>query len=374
MPEAGRPGAVSRGGRAPRGAPGAVFGSYPDSRVENSQPAGIGRVVALRRQCAWNNLGRNVVFASGSFQPEAIFDQTSYPDDDELSQYDLDVHAILEICDSAVVVVLNHLGQLRAFRAADLEASGTVTSLEPSWTSRFADDVERTVAVGDRLVASRPRREAAGGVIVSGPLTADPGPDVDVDVGLEDWDVVTALEAVSTPGGPHVAVGAVRRVGLFPIAATSLDAPIWEVTVGFQPATLLWDGHLLWAAGSEPADGVDDYDWDQLHGGGFAGLDPRDGRRVVEGRFDDLAWGTGGSAVVITPNLVCGVERTGALALHSTQDGGLLARTTARASHPLGIAHAAAVDDHVLYGFNRAGYELCAVPMAALDQLARNHA
>ena len=374
MPEAGGADVVSRGGRDPRGAPGVVFGSYPESRVENSQPAGIGRVVALGRQCAWNNLGRNVVFASRSFQPEAVFDQTSYPDDDELSQYDLDVHAILEIRGAAVVVVLNHLGLLRGFRAADLAASGTVASLEPSWTSRFADDVERTVAVGDRLVGSRPRHEAAGGVIVSGPLTTDPGPDVAVDVGLEDWDVVTALEAVSTGGGPRVAVGAVRRVGLFALGGTSLDAPIWEVTVGFQPAALLWDGQLLWAAGSEPADGVDDYDWEQLQGGGFAGLDPRDGRRVVEGRFDDLAWGNGGAAVVITPDLVCGIERTGALALHSTRDGGFLARTTALASHPLGIAHAAAVGDHVLYGFNRAGYELCAVPTAALTQLAREHA
>ncbi|HEY6319204.1 MAG TPA: hypothetical protein VI462_15125 [Acidimicrobiia bacterium] len=371
MPEAGSADAVSRGGPDPRGVPGVVFGSYPDSRVENSQPAGIGRVVALGRQCAWNNLGRNVVFASRSFQPEAVFDQTSYPDDDELSQYDLDVHAILEIRGAAIVVVLNHLGLLRAFRAADLAGSGTVASLEPLWTSRFVDDVERTVAVGDRLVGSRPRREAAGGVIVSRPLTTDPGPDIDVDVGLEDWDVVTALATVSTPAGPRVAVGAVRRVGLFPV--TSLDAPVWEVTVGFQPAALLWDGQLLWAAGSEPADGVDDYDWEQLHGGGFAGLDPRDGRRVVEGRFDDLAWGTGGAAVVITPDLVCGIERTGALALHSTRDGGLLARTTALASHPLGIAHATAVDDHVLYGFNRAGYELCAVSTAALDQLAREH-
>mgnify|MGYP001304281929 CR=1 FL=1 len=374
MPEAGRADAGSRRGRDPGRGPRVVFDSYPDSRVENSQPAGIGRVVALGRQWAWNNLGRNVVFASRSFQPEAVFDQTSYPGDDELSQYDLDVHAILEIRGAAVVVVLNHLGLLRGFRAADLAASGTVASLEAAWTTRFADDVERTVAVGDRLVGSRPRHEGAGGVIVSRPLTTDPGPDVDVDVGLEDWEMVTALEAVPTAGGPRVAVGAVGRVGLFPVGATSLEAPVWEVTVGFQPAALVWDGRLLWAAGSEPGDGVDDYDWERLRGGGFAGLDPRDGRRVVEGRFDDLAWGNGGAAVVITPDLVCGIERTGALALHSTQDGGFLARTTALASHPLGIAHAAAVDDHVLYGFNRAGYELCAVPTAALNQLAREHA
>ena len=37
--------------------------SHPESRVHNSQPEGIGRVVALEGLCAWNNLGRNVVFA-----------------------------------------------------------------------------------------------------------------------------------------------------------------------------------------------------------------------------------------------------------------------------------------------------------------------
>ena len=37
--------------------------AYPESRVHNSQPHGIGRVVALDGLWAWNNLGRNVVFA-----------------------------------------------------------------------------------------------------------------------------------------------------------------------------------------------------------------------------------------------------------------------------------------------------------------------
>jgi hypothetical protein len=354
--------------------PGVVFDSYPRSRVVNSQPAGIGRVALLRGKCAWNNLGRNIVFASTAFRPEAIFDQTSFPDDDELSQYDLDVHAILEISGARIVVVLNHLGLLRAFRAADLDSSGTVGSLEPLWTSRFADDVERVVTAGDRLIGSRPRHERTGGVIVSQPLTTNPGSAVDVEADLEDWEVVTALAALSLAGESCIAVGDDRRVGLFSFRKEAFGSPRWEVAVGFQPAALLWDGQLLWAAGSEPVVGVDDYDWEQLHGGGFVGLDPEDGGRVVEGRFEDLAWGNGGAAVVITSDFVCGVERRGALTLHSKRDGGLVARMPPTASRPLGIAHAAAVEDHVLFGFNRAGYELCAVSATMLARFAREQA
>ena len=70
---------------------------------------------------AWNNLGRNVVFASPDCRPLAIFDQTQFPDEDELSQFDLDVHAILEIPRRDVIVVLNHLGLLRAFRRSEIQ-------------------------------------------------------------------------------------------------------------------------------------------------------------------------------------------------------------------------------------------------------------
>src|SRR5690348_15098929 len=63
--------------------------------VRNSQPEGIGRVVALDDLVCWNNLGRNVVFADRRLRPRAIFGTTLFPDEDEASQYDFDVHSIL---------------------------------------------------------------------------------------------------------------------------------------------------------------------------------------------------------------------------------------------------------------------------------------
>jgi hypothetical protein len=354
----------------PRCFDGVVFDSYPRSQVENSQPAGIGRVVSLRERCAWNNLGRNVVFASASFRPEALFGQTVFPDEDEPSQYDLDVHAILEMEGAGIVVVLNHLGLLRAFSGPDLAWNGAVARLEPRWTSQFADDVERVVVTGDQLIGSRPRHDKAGGVIVSEPLTTDPGREVGFEAALEDWAVVTALGALSPDGERCIAVGDDRRVALFPRGERTLGSPRWEAAVGFQPAVLTWDGQLLWAAGSEPAAGVDDYDWERLQGGGFVGLDPADGALLVEGHFGDVAWGNGGAAVAVTSDLVCGIERRGGLSLHNKQDGSLLTRTPNAASRSLGIAHAAAVDDQLLFGFNRAGYTLCAVPWTSLRRLA----
>src|ERR1039458_2509214 len=94
--------------------------SIPLSRAVNSQPAGIGRIVSLGNRCAWNNLGRNVVFADASLCPVALFGDTMFPDDDETAPCDFDIHAIVELTGTGQVAVLNHLGAVRIF--------------EPSWS------------------------------------------------------------------------------------------------------------------------------------------------------------------------------------------------------------------------------------------------
>jgi hypothetical protein len=343
--------------------------SHPQSRVHNSQPAGIGRVADLGEVCAWNNLGRNVVFASRAFEPKAVFDQTQFPDDDEPSQYDLDVHAILDVPAASVVVVLNHLGLLRAFRRAEIHTPGALRRIDPVWTATFAPDMERVVVVGDRLVGSRPREQHAGGVLVSEPVsgTAD-GARLDARVELEASGMVTALGAVHDGGQDCGVIGARGRVGLVPIERGAVGRPRWEVDVDFDPAEFGSHEQLLWAAGPEVgAAGIDDYDWEKLHGGGFAALDLTDGNVVVRGRFArDLAWGNGGTAVVIAAGLLCGIGRTGGVHAYSTAGGESGGRTAAFASDSLGIAHAAVVGDRILYGFNRGGYRLHTVALSTL--------
>ncbi len=345
------------------------MGSHPESRVRNSQPAGIGRVVDLGDICAWNNLGRNVVFASRAFEPCAVFDQTQFPDDDEPSQYDLDVHAILDVPSAGVIVVLNHLGLLRAFRRSDIDNANGVCRVDPVWARMFAADLERVVVTEDRLVGSRPREERAGGVLVSEPVTAsvDRSP-LAARMEMETWGMVTALGTAPAGRRECVAIGGNGRVALAPIDDGRLGRPRWDVRVDFDPAGFAWDGRLLWVAGPElGATGIDDYDWEKLRGGGFAALDPADGKAVVPGRLvHDLAWGNGGSAVVIGAGMVCGVGRTGELDVYDTEDGQPCARAAPFAADSLGIAHAAVVGDHILYGFNRGGYRLHTVALSTL--------
>jgi hypothetical protein len=343
--------------------------SHPESLVRNSQPEGIGRVVDLGDGCAWNNLGRNVVFASREFEPRAVFDHTQFPDDDEPSQYDLDVHAILDVPPAGVVVVLNHLGLLRAFRRSEIHSPGAIRRIDPVWARTFADDMERVVVVGDRLVGSRPREQQAGGVLVSEPITATAdASQLDARVELETWGMVTALGTSHAGGQECVAVGGNGRVGLVPIDRGAVGRPRWELGVDFEPAAFVWDRQLLWVAGPElGAAGIDDYDWEKLRGGGFAALDLADGSTVVRGRFgNNLAWGNGGTAVVIAAGLVCGIGRTGEVDVYSTAGGDPRARTDAFTANSLGIAHAAVVGDRILYGFNRGGYRLHSVALSTL--------
>ena len=339
--------------------------SHPASRVNNSQPHGIGRVAALDGLCAWNNLGRNVVFADEGFRPLAVFDESVFTED-EPSQYDLDIHAILEIPSAGIMLVLNHLGMLRAFRADEIRRPGPLRRVGPLWTRTFAADVERAVVAGARLVGSRPREEHAGGLLVSEPLSAtDDDEKVDMTVQLETWGMVTALAALVSDGN-FVALGGEGRVSLAPVSNEGVGQPRWAVDVGFQPAALLWDGTVLWAAGSEqPSTTIDDYDWEEVRGGGFTGLDPIDGRVIVRGRFpDDLAWGNGGVAVVMFPGALCAITRTGKVHVFDLRDGSTMATSAPIATHSLGIAHATAVGDQLLYGFNRGGYQLQALELA----------
>jgi hypothetical protein len=340
--------------------------AYPESRAHNSQPHGIGRVVALDGLWAWNNLGRNVVFAGEDFRPRAVFDESVFSED-ELSQYDLDIHAILDVPSASIVVTLNHLGMLRAYSSDAIRQPGPLRRVAPVWTRAFAPDVERTVVLGDRLVGSRPREDGAPGVLLSERLSTHdaPGP-LETVVRLEMLGRVTALVAIQDGTAACIVVGSNGQVSLAPASADGIGDPRWIVDVDFEPRVVLWDGTRVWAAGSDRvAHAIDDYDWEALSGGGFAALDPTDGRVVVRGRFsEDLAWGNGGVAVVHVPGALCGIGRRGELYRFDMRDGRLLTTSVPIADTSIGIAHAAAEGDRVLYGFNRGGYCLHAIRVA----------
>ena len=80
---------------------------------------------------------------------------------------------------------------------------------------------------------------------------------------------------------------------------------------------------------------------------------------VVAGALpDEVAWGSGGEAVVMVQGRLCAVGRTGRLYWLADAETGRFVSTASLAESSLGIAHAAAVGGRVLYGFNRGGYRL----------------
>ncbi len=346
--------------------------AHSDVGVRNSQPEGIGRVADLGDLVAWNNLGRNVVFADRRWQPVAVFGTTSFADD-ELSQYDLDVHAILQLGGDGegLVVTLNHLGSVLGFAQTEMtrfydseskaSSSRPVRLVQPVVSTSFADDLERTVAVGARLVSSRAASSHDGGLLVSEPVHAGIGrPSLDAEVALGGWGRVTALSTFGTPREQLVAVGGEGRATLVAVDDGRFGRRLFEVDLPFRTAAFAWDGRLLWAVGSELATSpVDDYRWEDLRGGGYAALDPPSGRTVVAGPLpDEVAWGNGGVAVVMALGRLCAVGRTGRLYWLADAATGRFVSTASLGQSSLGIAHAAAVSGRVLYGFNRGGYRL----------------
>jgi hypothetical protein len=351
-----------------RGARPTEIDSQPESQVRNSQPHGIGRVAALNRFGAWSNLGRNVVFVGPDRRARAIFDESVFSDD-ESSQYDLDIHAILDLPDQRLVLTVNHFGTVRAFDSDEVAAPGPLRRVSPIWMREFAVDVERYVVVNARLVGSAQREQRSPGLLISEPLRRDAmGGSLELGGTLESWGTVTAVASLDAG---RVAVGGNAHVGVAAIDNAGSAVPLWDVSVDFDPAALLWDGHYVWAAGSEAGPVVDDYDWEARRGGGFAALDPASGRAIVRGCFDqDLAWGTGGVAITVVPGFVCGFGRRGEVHLFDARDGHWVGATERVSDASLGIAHGARLGDHLVYGFNRGGYRLWTLPVPVRSHTA----
>jgi hypothetical protein len=354
-----------------------LIDSVPESAVRNSQPAGIGRIAALGRGCAWNNLGRNVVFADKSLRPRAVFGETEFPADDETSQFDLDVHAIVEMAGTDRVAVLNHLGIARIFEPWALSgvAPSSMPSLVPLARLDFVADVERIAALGDRLVTSRPRGDRLGGVLVTAPI-ADADHRLEASTAQESFGFVTALTARSNIDATGwVALGGENRVRLVTADRGRLDSIRWEAEIDFLATVIVVSGPTLWVAGSASGGTtVEDYDWEQLKGGGLVQLDLASGEVIQSARLGcDLAWGSGAVPLVVADGAPYGVGRHGELYLFSPQASASTSVVEPITTHSLGIAHAAVVGDQIVYGFNRGGYQLHTSPTQTINRPGCRH-
>jgi hypothetical protein len=336
--------------------------------ARNSQPEGIGRVVVLGELLCWNNLGRNVVFADHLARPRAVFGTTLFPGQDEPSQYDLDVHAIIDLPELGLVGVLNHTGLFRGFRRADINRPSGERLIEPACQWWFVADVERTIAASGRLVGSAPRSDGGVGLLVSAPLNAvADGGTIDANLCATATGEVTGLGVVPSPEGPLIAAGGDGAVTLLPFHEGQLGPPKWEAPIGFRAATIVYHDGALWAAGPDRGR-VDDYDWEQLRGGGFAILGTADGREIASGPLPDgVAWGTGGVAVAPFGRRLVAAGRAGRLHFVDPRSQASPSSTVALAGTSLGIAHLAVAAGRVFSGFNRGGYRLFSFAQPAPD-------
>jgi hypothetical protein len=300
------------------------------------------------------------VFADRHLRPLAVFGRTRFPDQDEPSQYDLDIHAVLAVPGRDLVVALNHLGLLRVFRRSHLTGPGPLREVDPIVTAFAVADMERAIVAGSRLVGSSPRAEGAIGLVVSQPVESavDEAP-LGAHVVGEDLGEVTALTGLSGADEPLVVVGGPGQAAMVPLTAAAVGVPRWQVDLSFRAAAIEWDGRLVWVAGPATTSVVDDYNWDLLRGGGFVALDPDDGHVVTAGSLpDDVAWGTGGVAVVRCGDRLCAVGRAGAVYILDLTTSSSWRATAPLAPDSLGIAHAAVAGNRLVYGFNRGGYRL----------------
>ena len=97
--------------------------THPESRVVNSESYGIARVEVLGGRLFVNNTSRNLEMSlpeENGLRLLSKFHQTAYPDDDVLSMYDLDFHALLLTSQGTHLFAPNHHGLIRAFSTAAL--------------------------------------------------------------------------------------------------------------------------------------------------------------------------------------------------------------------------------------------------------------
>ncbi|HEY9871219.1 MAG TPA: hypothetical protein V6D08_18810 [Candidatus Obscuribacterales bacterium] len=127
--------------------------THPDSSVCNSQPAGIGRLAAFGGQLVINNLGRNIelsAVAGQGLELNWLSDECAFPDDDECSQFDLDMHAFLTGPDGGSLVAVNHYGRVRCFSAALSAVRRLTPRLAPDAHLLWPGDVEQFAWLGTR--------------------------------------------------------------------------------------------------------------------------------------------------------------------------------------------------------------------------------
>ena len=207
-----------------------IFDTNPSYNVSNSQPHGIGRIAHLEGNLwAVNSLGREIAIISvdeHGLERIAVYDKTIFPEKDDESQFDLDMHALLLLRDQKTLLAVNHYGLMRFFDISEcLEGPNRqgLFDLNPFAELTWAGDVERIVMCGDYLVSTSSLGYSThDGLVIPGLLVSPSLPQVMSDPNVHeeqslysiifrDWGIITALAADDQM---RIAFAAGDRIGI----------------------------------------------------------------------------------------------------------------------------------------------------------------
>ena len=270
-----------------------------------------------------------------------------FPEDDEASQFDLDIHAIVELAGTGEIAVVEPSRLGADLRASHGPRTGRLASnLDEARRLDFVADVERVVGLGDRLVTSRPRGERLGRRV------GDPSPSLPrASVSTRSPHKSPSASSPRSPRDRHrgTRAGWPSGRGAGPSRRSRSRASQRHPIGGRCRLSLRrprGERVLLWAAGSGlGGTGLDDSDSERLGGGGLARLGMASRtivsihtvrRRPRLGGGGDSPRPRGRRVLRRRPPLGVAALAPGAPAHHA-------ARRRLR-PRPLGVAHAAVVD------------------------------
>lgn len=385
--------------------PPSTIATHSDSRIHNSQSQGVGCLTSINGHLVINNLGRNIEvcrWSEGELRRIAAFEETFFPDDDESSQFDMDMHAFLVSPSGDELLAINHYGFIRIFDVPWRDDFSAKRELLLQQVLFWPGDVEQFTFAKTCLLSTSPNGHAVSSGAKAGLLISRPwqqfvqyrpsegqesiaflkdlrkidylqvvGGDEEPPVKFElcEWGLLTAIAVDRT--GSRLALAADKRIGVFDLiydenGAVSISKQLTETVLPFS-AVQLWfsnySDHLI-ATGYDADSSSDRYfNWDQLGGGGWARIILTGSPKVSSCQFDiDLGWGSSGVPLVLSRDerTLFGVDKSGCIFSWDVSSGErhFVSGICRNNDTKLGIAHMTLLENTLFCGFNRDGYRL----------------
>ncbi|PWU02214.1 MAG: hypothetical protein C5B53_01915 [Candidatus Melainabacteria bacterium] len=383
-----------------------TFRTNSTGPLSSTPPVGIGCLKAAGNYLLINNIGRNLEIAlprNKELASIACYSRSTFSDDQEAIDFDLDMHALIYNPAWKRLLTLNHNGRIRMFNTENLIAKepqanifssgdgdrpGACLNLEPEAEFLWKSDVEHSLLIGNCLVSSSPLGyrscdPAEPGLLVSRPIEISANSNLKSACQLEhhlEMSQLGSISALAIDGRQQrLALASDEYVYLFNwrLAADgslALNGPLWPTRVPFRTTFLAFGkGETLVAGGYQLGLKENELDPSSLTGGGYALINTTDGVIRYQASFKpNLAWGTSAQCLTLSKDadFLLGVDRHAGLYGWSLASGAFetLFESAEKSERSLGIAHLAWLGDRLYCGFNRDGNRLHVYEFAKTEE------